>query len=151
MYVCMYVCQRDITNPMDIEQVRITVRSPSENTLRVCNQITLFVLYCISSRLVTRLKISNDPVNISFFFFLHLLLVSSSSILSFRYSFFLFVKCLLTSFLTFFRLCTLLCFGSCNHSILAYFLCSKNINIYHHTTVYAASIRTDLDSLSLKF
>ena len=41
--------------------------------------------------------------------FLVLLLVSSSSILAFRFSFFLFLKCLPASFLTFFRLCNSLC------------------------------------------
>ena len=53
--------------------------------------------------------------------------VSSSSILAFRYSFFLFLKCLLASYLILFRLFTLflLWFASCNHCILACFLWSK--------------------------
>jgi hypothetical protein len=51
--------------------------------------------------------------------FLILLLVSSSSILAFRYSFFLFLKCLLDPHLT------LLWFGSRNHRILARLLWSK--------------------------
>jgi len=54
-----------------------------------------------------------------------LLLVSSSSILAFRYAFFLFLKCLLASRLTLFRLSTLLQLGSCIHCILACFLRSK--------------------------
>src|SRR5215510_4884423 len=54
-----------------------------------------------------------------------LLLVSSSSILAFRYAFFLFLKYLLASHLTLFRLSTLLCLGSCIHCILACFLSFK--------------------------
>jgi len=59
------------------------------------------------------------------FIFLILLLVSSSSILAFRYSFFLFLKCLLDPRLTLFRLTTLLWFGAHNHCILACLLWSK--------------------------
>jgi hypothetical protein len=44
-----------------------------------------------------------------------LLFVSSSLILAFRYSFFLFVKCLLVSHLTLCRLSPLFWFGFCNH------------------------------------
>ena len=55
-----------------------------------------------------------------------LLLVSNSLILAFRYSFYLFLKCLLPSRLTLFRLSTLYQFGSCNHCILACSLRSKN-------------------------
>src|SRR5215468_6775226 len=54
-----------------------------------------------------------------------LLLVSSSSILAFRYAFFLFLKYLLASRLTLFRLYTLLWLGSCIHCILTCFLSSK--------------------------
>ena len=56
--------------------------------------------------------------------FLILLLVSGSSILAFRYAF-LFLKSLLASRLTLFRLSTLLWLGSCIHCILACFLWSK--------------------------
>ena len=54
-----------------------------------------------------------------------LLLVSNSSILTFRYAFFLFLKCLLASRLILFKLSTLLRLGSCIHCILACFLWSK--------------------------
>ena len=66
----------------------------------------------------------------SLWYFFILLLVSSLSILAFRYSFFLFLKYLLASCLTLFRLCTLLWFGTCNNYILAYFLLSKNCEHY---------------------
>ena len=73
-----------------------------------------------------------------------LLLVSSSSVLAFRYSFFLFLKCLLVSYLTLFRLSTWLWFGSCTHCILASFLGSKKKVNIHQTMGYAASICIDL-------
>ena len=95
----------------------------SQNTVGVCSQMTLLFLYYISSRLVTLLK-SLMPLYMSVIFLI-LLLVSNSSILAFRYSFFLCLKCLLASLLTLFRLSTLLWFGSCNHCILAHFLCCK--------------------------
>jgi hypothetical protein len=54
-----------------------------------------------------------------------LLLVSSYSILTYKYAFFLFLKCLLASRLTLFKLSTLLRLGFCIHCILACFLWSK--------------------------
>jgi hypothetical protein len=51
------------------------VPPPNHNTVTVCNQITLLILYYINSRLVTLLKIIHAPVYI----FLIVLLVSSSS------------------------------------------------------------------------
>ena len=66
-------------------------------------------------------------------------------------TFFLFLKCLLTSRLTLFRLSKLLWLGSCIHCILANFLGPKNLNILHQTRVYSALIHADPDSLSLRF
>ena len=99
------------------------VPPPSQNSVGVCNQITLLILYYISSRLVILLKITDAPKQVSDIFNL---LLSSSSILAFRYSFFLFLKCPVASRLTLFRLSTLLLFGSCNHRILSSFLRPKN-------------------------
>ena len=65
---------------------------------------------CTSSRLVTLLKVIDTPIQVSHI--LIFLLVSSSSISAFRYSFILFLKCLLASRLTLFRLSTVLWFGS---------------------------------------
>jgi hypothetical protein len=59
------------------------VPPPIENTVDFYNQITL---YYISSILVTLLKIIDARIQISDTFYL--LLVSSSPILSFKYSFF---------------------------------------------------------------
>jgi hypothetical protein len=98
---------------------------PSQNTVGFCNQMTLPILYYISSTLVTLLKKSLMPLYKSLIF-LFLLFVSSSLILAFRHSFFSFLKCLLASRLTLFRLSTFLWFEFCNRCILACFLCSKN-------------------------
>jgi hypothetical protein len=54
------------------------------------------------------------------------LLVSSSSILAFRYSFSLLPKCLLAWRIAFFRVTILLWFWFCNHCFLAFFLWSNN-------------------------
>jgi hypothetical protein len=47
---------------MYYEQLREMVARPSQNTAGVCNQIILLILYYISSRLVTLLKVNNAPV-----------------------------------------------------------------------------------------
>jgi hypothetical protein len=65
---------------------------------------------CTSSRLVTLLKVTDAPIQVSHI--LIFLLVSRSSISAFRYSFILFLKCLLASRLTLYRLSTVLWFGS---------------------------------------
>ena len=108
-FCCVYCCLPNITNPMYIEQLREMVPPPSQNTVRVCNQITLFIPYHISSRMVTLLKIHDAPTQVC-------------DIHQFQLSdihFLLFLKCLLVSDLTLFRLSALLWFGSCNHCILA--------------------------------
>ena len=56
-----------------------------------------------------------------------LLLASGSSVLALKYSFFLFLKCLLTSRLTLFKLSTLLWHGFCTHCIFARFVWSKKL------------------------
>ena len=91
----------------------------------VCKPITLLILCYISSRLATLLLKSLMTIYKSLIFLI-LLPVSSSSILAFRYFFFLFLKYLLASRLTLFRSPTLLWFGSYNQCILAWLLRSKN-------------------------
>ena len=66
------------------------------------------------------------PLYKSQIFFI-LLLVASSSIFTFRYSIFLFLKYMLLLCLTLFRLFALLWLGSCTHFILACFLGSKKL------------------------
>ena len=38
---------------------------PSQNTVGVCNQITLLILYYISSRVVTLLDVTDAPIQVS--------------------------------------------------------------------------------------
>jgi len=116
---CMYLCLRNITKPMYMKQLREMIPPPTHNTVGFCNQITHLILYYISSRLVTLLKIINAPVQVSDIFYITV----SFKIISFNFqiSFFLFLKCLLASCLTLFRLSILLLFGSCNYCILANF------------------------------
>jgi len=97
------------------------VLPPSQNTVGVCNQITLLVLYHNSSRLVTLLKIIDALIQIPNTFYVTV----SFKFLNFSFQIFLlFVPEMSTSF-TFFILSTLLWLESCIHCILACFLWSK--------------------------
>jgi len=118
----VYFCLPN-NNPMYIQYLREMVPPSTQNIMGVCNRIILLILYYISSRLVTLLKVTDTLY--MFLIFLVLLLVSISSILAFRHSFFSFLKCLLASHLTVFQSSTLLWLGFCNHCILACFLWSR--------------------------
>jgi len=61
----VYFCLPNIINPMRIEQLREMDAPPSPNSVGVCNQITLIILYYISSRLVTLLEVNDAPVQVS--------------------------------------------------------------------------------------
>jgi hypothetical protein len=50
---------------MYIEQPREMVPPLSDNTVRVCNQITLPILYYINSRLVTLPEFIDAPIQVS--------------------------------------------------------------------------------------
>jgi len=69
------------------------VPPPSQNTVGVCNQITPIILYYISSRLVTFLRVIDVPIQVPIFFYLTVsfkfLNISSQICLLF------FLKCLL--------------------------------------------------------
>jgi len=118
----MYFCLPKITNSMYNGQLREMVSSPSQNTVGFCNQITLYIPYYISSRMVTLLKIIDAPIEVSDIFYLTV----SFKFINFSFQiFFLFLKCLLASRLTLFRLSTLLWFGTCTHCILSCFLWPK--------------------------
>ena len=114
---CLCFSLPNIINPIYIQDLREIFPQPGQNTVAVCNQITLLILYFISPRPVALLKILM-PVYMSLIFFI-LLLVSSSSILTFIQSFFVFLKYLLVSGLTLFRLSILLWLGTCTHCFLA--------------------------------
>jgi len=85
------------------------VPPPSQNIAGVCNQISLLILYYISSILVTLFKVIVAHIQVPNIF--DFILSSSSSILTLKYSFFLFLKFLLASHLTLFVLSTLLWLG----------------------------------------
>ena len=51
------------------QQLREMAPSLSQNTVGVCNQITLLIPYCISSRLVTLLKVNDAPIQVSDIFY----------------------------------------------------------------------------------
>jgi len=99
-----------LINPAHIQQMGEMVPLPSQNIVGVCNQISLLLLYYISSRLVTLFKVIDAPIQVPDIFYFT---VSSFSILTFRYSFFLFLKFLLASRLMLFVLSTLLWLGFC--------------------------------------
>jgi len=55
---------------MYIEQLREMVTPLNHNTVTVCNQITLLILYSINSRLVTLLEITDATLQVSDVFYL---------------------------------------------------------------------------------
>jgi len=50
---------------MYIQQMGEIIPAPSQNTVGVCKPITYVILYYISSRLVTLLKVSDAPIQVS--------------------------------------------------------------------------------------
>ena len=100
------------------------VPPPTQNAVGVCYQITLLILYYISPRPVTLIKVNDGPRQVSDILDLS---VYFELILALRYSFILFLKCLLAAHLTLCRLSNLLWYGSHNHCILACILRSKNL------------------------
>ena len=98
--------------------LREIIPPPSQNTVGVCNQITLLILHYISSSMVTLLKVTDAPIQVSDTFIL--LLVPSSSILILLFP--LFVPNISTSFTSYIVQITYTSlFGSSNDSILACF------------------------------
>jgi hypothetical protein len=65
--VCISVCLTLPTRWMFFEQLR---ENTSQNTVGICKQITLLILYCIRSRLVILLKIFNAPLQVSDIFYI---------------------------------------------------------------------------------
>jgi len=51
------------------------VSSPGQNTVGVCNQITVLILYYINSRLVILITVIGAPVQVSDFFILLLFVI----------------------------------------------------------------------------
>jgi len=55
---------------MYIECRREMILQRRQNTVRVCNHIALLILYSLSSRLVTLLKVTEAPTQVSDIFYL---------------------------------------------------------------------------------
>ena len=121
----MYFCLPSIPKFMVVQHLSEIFPPHNQNPVGVYKQITILVLCYISSRLVTLLKLIDTPTKVSDI--LH-------SILSFVFIKFscqiflllLFLKCLLASHLTLFRLSTSNWFRYSNSCNLVCFLLSKN-------------------------
>jgi hypothetical protein len=79
------VCLTSLT-PRYIQQLREIVLPPSQNTVGICNQISLLILYYIYSRLVTLFKVSDATIQVPNIFDLTI---------SFKFLYFSFQICLL--------------------------------------------------------
>ena len=114
---------------MYIQQLREMIPPSSQNTVGVCNQITLLIPYCTGFRLATLLKVNDATIKVSDI----RVLTVSFKFLNFSFQIFLLfvLECLLVSCLTLFILSTLLWFGSCSHCLTPSFLWSK---YYEHFT-----------------
>ena len=71
-----YFCLPNVINPMYIQQLREMIPPPTQNTVGVCNQVTLLILYYISSRLVTLLEGIDALIQVPNIFILLLVLRS---------------------------------------------------------------------------
>jgi len=65
--LCEFLCA-NIINPMYIQLLREMVPPPSQNTVGVCNQITLLILYYGISWLVTLLTVNDAPIQVPYIF-----------------------------------------------------------------------------------
>src|SRR5215470_9196989 len=61
----MYFSLPNIINPVYIEQLGEMIPPPSQTIVGVCNQVTLLILYYISSRLVPPLKVIDTLIQVS--------------------------------------------------------------------------------------
>jgi hypothetical protein len=103
------------------------VPPPSQNTVGVCNQTTLLILYYISSRLVILLKVTDDPTQVSDIFNLTV----SFKFINFSFWILLFVPEMFTIFSSYTVYIILHCFGldPLITSIWPAPSCQKNLNI----------------------
>jgi hypothetical protein len=61
----VYFSLPNIINPVYIQQLGEMIPPPSQNNVGVCNQVTLLILYYITSRLVPPLKLIDTPIQVS--------------------------------------------------------------------------------------
>ena len=64
----MCFCLPNFMHPMYIQQLGEIVPPPTQNTVGACDQITCFILYYISSRLGTLLKVIDAPIKVPYIF-----------------------------------------------------------------------------------
>ena len=69
-FCCVCLFLPDNINIMCIQQLRGMVSPPSHNTVGICKQTTLLILYFISSKLVTLFKVIDAPIQVSNIFYL---------------------------------------------------------------------------------
>ena len=146
----MYSHLPNIINPMYIQYLGEIFLPRSQSTMGVCNQSIFVILHYISSRLVTLLKVTEAPIQVPNIFDLTV----SFKFLNFSFQvclLFWFLKCLLTSHLTLFRLSTLFGLGSCIHCILVCFLRSKEPEHSSSNRSFCCFNSCRLDSLWLRF
>ena len=83
---------------MYIQLLRESVPPPSQDTVGVCNQITLLIHYYINSRLITLFKVTDAPIQVSDIF----LLTVSFKVINFSSQIFLlFVPEVSTNFMSY--------------------------------------------------
>jgi len=61
----MYFCLPNISNSTHIEQLKEMIPPASQNTVALCNHITLPMHYYISSKLLTLCKVTDVPIQTS--------------------------------------------------------------------------------------
>ena len=66
----MYFCPPNTINNIYIQHLREMVPPPPKILWGSANQITLLIIYCISSRLVTLLKVTDALIQVSDIFYL---------------------------------------------------------------------------------
>jgi len=66
----MYFCLPNIINSTYNEQLTEMIPPPNQNTVGVCNKITLLILFYVSSGLVTLPKIIDALIHVSDIFYL---------------------------------------------------------------------------------
>ena len=65
LVVLLHFGMPNIINPMNIQQLREMIPPPSQNLVGVYNQITLLMLYYITSRLATLVKVLDALTKVS--------------------------------------------------------------------------------------
>jgi len=64
LFCCLYFHLSNMTNPMDIQWLGYMLPPLRQNTVAVCNQHAILILYYINSRLANRLKITDAPIQV---------------------------------------------------------------------------------------